>query len=200
MIPSRIDERKRDMPTSEDWDTLEKELESKKKALEDIEQQLIDASKAAEVSNQHKMTLIKEAGKIQEKKAERQFKIKEDILAEYRQQQSARNKLVSAISAEESTIATLKTRIQEYDNSLVKLAQDREYLISEWNSINAEQLTFNEDEFICPTCKRRFEVHEIESRQQEISETFLKNKSERLERNKQAGMGIRLHRYTSTSL
>lgn len=194
MIPSRIDERKRDMPTSEDWDTLEKELESKKKALEDIEQQLIDASKAAEVSNQHKMTLIKEAGKIQEKKAERQFKIKEDILAEYRQQQSARNKLVSAISAEESTIATLKTRIQEYDNSLVKLAQDREYLISEWNSINAEQLTFNEDEFICPTCKRRFEVHEIESRQQEISETFLKNKSERLERNKQAGMGIKRKR------
>lgn len=194
MIPSRIDERKRDMPTSEDWDTLEKELESKKKALEDIEQQLIDASKAAEVSNQHKMTLIKEAGKIQEKKAERQFKIKEDILAEYRQQQSARNKLVSAISAEESTIATLKTRIQEYDNSLVKLAQDRKYLISEWNSINAEQLTFNEDEFICPTCKRRFEVHEIESRQQEISETFLKNKSERLERNKQAGMGIKRKR------
>ncbi len=194
MIPSRIDERKRDMPTSEDWDTLEKELESKKKALEDIEQQLVDASKAAEVSNQHKMTLIKEAGKIQEKKAERQFKIKEDILAEYRQQQSARNKLVSAISAEESTIATLKTRIQEYDNSLVKLAQDREYLISEWNSINAEQLTFNEDEFICPTCKRRFEVHEIESRQQEISETFLKNKSERLERNKQAGMGIKRKR------
>lgn len=194
MIPSRIDERKRDMTTSEDWDTLEKELESKKKALEDIEQQLIDASKAAEVSNQHKMTLIKEAGKIQEKKAERQFKIKEDILAEYRQQQSARNKLVSAISAEESTIATLKTRIQEYDNSLVKLAQDREYLISEWNSINAEQLTFNEDEFICPTCKRRFEVHEIESRQQEISETFLKNKSERLERNKQAGMGIKRKR------
>lgn len=194
MIPSRIDERKRDMPTSEDWDTLEKELESKKKALEDIEQQLIDASKAAEVSNQHKMTLIKEAGKIQEKKAERQFKIKEDILAEYRQQQSARNKLVSAISAEESTIATLKTRIQEYDSSLAKLAQDREYLISEWNSINAEQLTFNEDEFICPTCKRRFEVHEIESRQQEISETFLKNKSERLERNKQAGMGIKRKR------
>lgn len=194
MIPSRIDERKRDMPTSEDWDTLEKELESKNKALEDIEQQLIDASKAADVSNQHKMTLIKEAGKIQEKKAERQFKIKEDILAEYRQQQSARNKLVSAISAEESTIATLKTRIQEYDNSLVKLAQDREYLISEWNSINAEQLTFNEDEFICPTCKRRFEVHEIESRQQEISETFLKNKSERLERNKQAGLGIKRKR------
>ncbi len=194
MIPSRIDERKRDMPTSEDWNALEKELESKKKALEYIEQQLLDASKAAEVSNQHKMTLIKEAGKIQEKKAERQFKIKEDILADYHQQQSARNKLVASISAEESAIATLKIRIQEYDNSLAKLAQDREYLISEWNSINAEQLTFNEDEFICPTCKRRFEVHEIESRQQEISETFLKNKSERLERNKQAGLGIKRKR------
>lgn len=194
MIPSRIDERKRDMPTPENWDVLEKEVESKKKALDDIEQQLLDASKAAEVSHKYKMDLMKKAGEVQEKKAERQFKIKEDILAEYRKQQSVRNKLVSAISAEESTIATLKTRIQEYDNSLVKLAQDREYLISEWNSINAEQLTFNEDEFICPTCKRRFEVHEIESRQQEISETFLKNKSERLERNKQAGMGIKRKR------
>ena len=59
MIPSRIDERKRDMPTAEDWDALESELESKKKALADIEQQLLDASKAAETVNSRKMELMK---------------------------------------------------------------------------------------------------------------------------------------------
>lgn len=194
MIPSRIDERKRDMPTAEDWDTLESELESKKKALADIEQQLLDASKAAETLNSRKMELVRKAGEVQEKKAKRQFDIRESLLADFRKQTNARNALTDNISKEERTVNSLKADIQEYDRQLARLADERNRLLAEWKSINEEQLTFNEEEFICPTCKRRFEVNEIENRQQEISETFLKNKAARLERNKQAGMEIKRKR------
>ena len=194
MIPSRIDERKRDMPTAEDWDALESELESKKKALADIEQQLLDASKAAETVNSRKMELMKKVGEVQEKKTKRQFEIREGLLSDFRKQTNARNTLTDNIHKEERVVNSLKADIQEYDKQLVRLADERNRLLAEWESINEEKLTFNEEEFICPTCKRRFEVNEIESRQQEISETFLKNKATRLERNKQSGMEIKRKR------
>ena len=194
MIPSRIDERKRDMPEAEDWDAIESELASKNAQLANIEQQLLDASKAAKEANKRRAELIRKQGDIYAAKSELKFKIKEELLADYRRQQSARNELISKISGEERAIAALQSEIQEYDRQLASLSETRNSLLAEWKSINAEQLTFNEDEFICPTCKRRFEVDEIESRQQELSETFSRNKAQRLERNKQKGLEVKARR------
>lgn len=194
MIPSRIDERKRDMPEEEDWAALEKELESKQKILSNIERQLLDISKSVEASSNERAKVARELGEVKSRKSELKFKLKEQFLSEYRKQQSARNQLMEAISAEERSISTLQRSIQECDIELARLAQKREQLLAEWKQINEEQLTYNEDEFICPTCKRRFEVNEIESRQQEISDNFLKNKAARLERNKQAGLEIKRKR------
>lgn len=191
MIPSRIDERKRDMPEAEDWASIESELASKNTQLDNIEQQLLDASKAANEANKRRAELIR---KHYAAKSELAFKIKEEHLAEYRKQQSARNELVSKINSEERAIDALQSEIQEYDRRLAALAETRNSLLEEWKSINAEQLTFNEDEFICPTCKRRFEVDEIESRQQELSETFSRNKAQHLELNKQKGLEVKARR------
>lgn len=194
MIPSRIDERKRDMPEAEDWDAIESELASKNAQLANIEQQLLDASKAAKEANKRRAELIRKQGDIYAAKSELKFKIKEELLADYRRQQSARNELISKINGEERAIAALQSEIQEYDRQLASLSETRNSLLAEWKSINAEQLTFNEDEFICPTCKRRFEVDEIESRQQELSETFSRNKAKRLELNKQKGLEVKAKR------
>lgn len=194
MIPSRIDERKRDMPEAEDWDAIESELASKNAQLANIEQQLLDASKAAKEANKRRAELIRKQGDIYAVKSELKFKIKEELLADYRRQQSARNELISKINGEERAIAALQSEIQEYDRQLASLSETRNSLLAEWKSINAEQLTFNEDEFICPTCKRRFEVDEIESRQQELSETFSRNKAQRLELNKHKGLEVKAKR------
>lgn len=194
MIPSRIDERKRDMPEAEDWVTLEKELENKKAVLLNIDQQILDASQAADEANKTRAELVRKRGEIREKKSELKFRLKEEILAEYRKLQSARDELVANINREERAIQALETSTKECNEELARLVKERERLLTEWNNINAEQLTYNEEEFICPTCKRRFEVNEIESRQQEISNNFLKNKAVRLERNKQAGMEIKRKR------
>lgn len=194
MIPSRIDERKRDMPEAEDWDAIESELASKNAQLANIEQQLLDASKAAKEANKRRAELIRKQGDIYAAKSELKFKIKEELLADYRRQQSARAELISKINGEERAIAALQSEIQEYDRQLASLSETRNSLLAEWKSINAEQLTFNEDEFICPTCKRRFEVDEIESRQQELSETFSRNKAKRLELNKQKGLEVKAKR------
>ena len=162
MIPSRIDERKRDMPEAEDWDAIESELASKNAQLANIEQQLLDASKAAKEANKRRAELIRKQGDIYAAKSELKFKIREELLADYRRQQSARAELISKINGEERAIAALQSEIQEYDRQLAVLAETRNSLLAEWKSINAEQLTFNEDEFICPTCKRRFEVDDRE--------------------------------------
>ena len=63
----------------------------------------------------------------------------------------------------------------------------REELIEQWRSINGRRLVFDESEFICPTCKRRFEIEEIESRQQEITENFNRRNAADLEENNRRG-------------
>ncbi len=194
MIPSRIDERKRDMPKAEDWDALEREIADKTEKLSAIENQLTDISMQAEAYNRERAGIVNRLGEVRAEKSELRFKLKEELLSEYRKRQSARNELIDGVKREERAVYSLKIELEDFDRELASLTDARNKLLEEWKSINAEQIHFNEEEFICPTCKRRFEVDEIESRQQELSETFSRNKAQRLEQNKHKGMQVKARR------
>ena len=194
MIPSRIDERKRDMPKAEDWDALEREIAEKTEKLSAIENQLTDISKQAEAYNKERASIVNRLGEVRAEKSELRFKLKEELLSEYRERQSARNELIDGVKREERAVYSLKREVEDFDRELASLTDARNKLLEEWKSINAEQIHFNEEEFICPTCKRRFEVDEIESRQQELSETFSRNKAQRLEQNKRKGIQVKARR------
>lgn len=58
----------------------------------------------------------------------------------------------------------------------------------EFSFISKEELTYNEGEFICPTCKRPLEIEDIEAKQREMQANFNANKAARLKANKEAGM------------
>ncbi len=61
-------------------------------------------------------------------------------------------------------------------------------LRGEFSFISKEELTYNEGEFICPTCKRPLEIEDIEAKQREMQANFNANKAARLKANKEAGM------------
>lgn len=194
MIPSRIDERKRDMPVAENWDALEIEIANKTAELSAIEGRLTDISKQAEAYNQERTGIVNRLGEVRAEKSELRFKLKEELLSEYRKRQSARNELIGQVQREERAVYSLKIEVEDFDRELKSLADTRNKLLEEWKSINDEQIHFNEEEFICPTCKRRFDVDEIENRQQELSDTFSRNKAQRLEQNKRKGLQVKASR------
>ena len=74
------------------------------------------------------------------------------------------------------------------DIEIEKLNTKLSALRGEFSFISKEELTYNEGEFICPTCKRPLEIEDIEAKQREMQANYNANKAARLKEKKEAGM------------
>lgn len=188
-IPDRIDERKRDIASlsEHDYDAIEKSITEKQKRLADLEAEILDLSKKNEAINKQRMEAVKQLGSLKEKKLRLEFEIKEQVTADYRNAVSRKNEISSKIASLEKDVKALSDRMQGYNKTVDECKAIREKLIEEWKSINAQTISFNENDFICPTCKRQLDIDDIERKQQELTENFNANKSTLLAANNEKG-------------
>lgn len=188
-IPDRIDERKRDIASlsEHDYDAIEKSITEKQKRLADLEAEILDLSKKNEAINKQRMESVKQLGSLKEKKLRLEFEIEEQVTADYRKAVSQKNEIQSRIATLERNITTYNERLKNFKQTIEDCKAIREKLIKEWKKINAETISFNENDFICPTCKRQLDIDDIEKKQQEMTENFNANKSARLEENNSKG-------------
>lgn len=188
-IPERIDERKRDIASLSEYDypSTEKSIEEKQERVSKIEAETLDLSKQNEAVTKQRSEAIKELGKLKEKKLRLEYEIKEKVTADYRAAISKKNEIQSKISELERNIRSLTSRKDSLKHTIEECSSYREKLIAEWKSINASTITFNENDFVCPTCKRPLDIDDIEKKQQEMTENFNINKSARLTENNRKG-------------
>lgn len=188
-IPDRIDERKRDIASlsEHDYDAIEKSITEKQKRLADLEAEILDLSKKNEAINNQRMEAVKQLGSLKEKKLRLEFEIEEQVTADYRKAVSQKNEIQSQIASLERNITTYNERLKNFKQTIEDCKAIREKLIKEWTKINAETISFNENDFICPTCKRQLDIDDIEKKQQEMTENFNANKSARLAENNSKG-------------
>lgn len=182
-IPERIDERKRDVPESEDWAALQNELETKKSKLNEIEAQISDASKAVAAANEKKVAALRKVGELEQMRTQLEMAITQQVQSEYHNQLRKKQQIENEIEDLQRNIQYSESRIKSLENEKAECVSRREKYIAEWRSINAEKLTFNDNDFICPTCKRPLDVEDIEAKQQEMIEAFNAQKAKKLEAN-----------------
>lgn len=199
-IPDRIDERKRDIPQAEEWNALETELKTKNEELTEIDALIADKAKAASKANEVRMQKIQDLNDIRIKITTRKAVIRQEAVESIMEGRNKQNELKrkvqdarTSIERHNSTIATEQTRLQE-------LSAKRERLIAEWREINARTLSFDEKEFICPTCGRRYEIDEIEAKQDELTRNFNAKKSEDLRINNEKGQAVKVEREKSEEI
>lgn len=188
-IPERIDERKRDISALSEYDypTIEASIKDKQDKVAKIEAEMLDLSKKNEAISQKRSEEIKELGQLKERKLKLEYEIKEKVTAEYRAAISKKNDIQSKISDLERNIQSLSNRRDGLKRIIEECTSYREKLIAEWKSINASAITFNENDFVCPTCKRPLDIDDIEKKQQEMTENFNLAKSSRLAENNRKG-------------
>lgn len=188
-IPERIDERKRDISALSEYDypAIEASIKDKQDKVAKIEAEMLDLSKKNEAISQKRSEAIKELGQLKERKLRLEYKIKEKVTAEYRAAISKKNDIQSKISDLERNIQSLSNRRDGLKRTIEECTSYREKLIAEWKSINASAITFNENDFVCPTCKRPLDIDDIEKKQQEMTENFNLAKSSRLAENNRKG-------------
>lgn len=186
-IPERIDERKRDMPEPENWLILEADLSAKQKELSDVENAINDKSQAYTIASNARLETAKKEFNLRQELLHRENEIKQLVQKEYIEQSSKQSEIRRQVESLQSDLRRVNDEMTRYQGDLKAMQEKRTSLIAEWKSINARTLHFNDDEFICPTCKRQLDIDEIESKQTEMTANFNAKKAADLEENNRKG-------------
>ena len=190
-IPERIDERKRDIPQAEDWDAIEKSIKSNQDQIDEINALLTDKAKALEKANAERLQHTQELSDVRMKKSERTNSIKQQITASFYEDKRKQNELKLNVQNANTSIDRHKQIIAEDETRLNEIAAKMETLVAQWKEIKSREIHFNDNDFICPTCKRRYEIDEIEAKQDEIRRNFNEKNAKDLESNVSQGKALK---------
>lgn len=190
-IPERIDERKRDIPQAEDWDAIEKSIKSNQDQVDEINALLTDKAKALEKANAERLQKTQELSDIRMRKSERISSIKQKVTASFYEDKRKQNELKLNVQSANAVIDGHKRIIAEDETRLKEISSQREKLVAQWKEIKSREINFDENDFICPTCKRRFEIDEIEAKQDEIRRNFNEKNAKDLEVNVAQGKALK---------
>jgi len=185
-IPIRIDEANNSIQDL-DFEALEFEKRGIVTAVKSIEEQLLDSSKVSEAMLKEKDKLYKLKSKLQEL----EYEAKVDINKPLRDIEVKISNHRAEISQLENEKFYKKKRLSVIKSSIKDFTEEMTRLRNQFGEVNKKVLEINENEFICPTCKREFETEDIEVKKQEMTENYNQNKSNALRNIQSEGVGYR---------
>lgn len=174
-IPVRIDELDKSI-LNLDFEALESELKIKNEELKQVEDKLYDSTKLGDVvlEKQQKLFNLKNMLQSIEYKAESQAnRPKKELEALLDEKAYELKDTLRKVSTLEERLVSIK-----FKKDLVKDQMDS--LRNSWHEEKLRTLEFNENEFVCPTCKREFEAGDIEAKKESLIEQFNISKSRKL--------------------
>lgn len=182
-IPTRIDEVTRSMPEAHDFAKLATELDAKEKESREVDEEIIDKSKAFDKvikSNEEKKVKASNLrSEIQE--------IESKELAKANKESAPDTSILDILYAElkavdadiltsENALKTLQSKVDSKTKEVEELTFKMTAKRGAWTTENTKELSFNDEDFHCPTCKREFESGDVDEKK---SEMFLNFKAEK---------------------
>ena len=194
-IPERMDECQRQITVMEcdkdgksiNFNGLRAELEQKQAELAKVEDQIVDITKAYNDKMGARLEKSRELGDIKNQIVKREAEIKDEAYKGYREELNKQQDLHYQVDTLKGEITRAEKEITKRQAELDKYAKLREEMIAEWQEINKSQLTFDDKDFVCPTCRRHFDIDDIEVKQREMTEHFNEEKKQKLEDNTARG-------------
>lgn len=179
-IPERIDERERSQPEAEDWAALEAVLKTKQEQADGIHARLEDKAARERARADKAVEYERKIGEARVKIERRQREVVSQAMAAADEHKSKVSALTRQIDDRQREHDSLDRSIEEDVKYLDSLNKSRANLIEMWQAENAKTLTFDDDAFLCPTCKRPLEIEDIEARQAAMLAEFNKRKADNL--------------------
>ncbi len=186
-IPARIDELKRTIPEPMNWEEIEAKAAGVNNEIDKITGQLEDQSKLSKEQNDNRLAIQEQINNLKQENQKIGF--------------SAKDKRNKDVESRKEEIRRLRLEEGSFNQDYNRKSARLQYLIKEkerltnklsdlgrqWKEINAEQLTFKDNEFLCPTCGAPFNASKIEEMQNTLLENFNQRKSEHLILNEKEG-------------
>lgn len=191
VIPSQIQTAQNLMPEAEDWDALQAEINAKLEEMHQVDEQIADKAKLNDAEYQRKAQLqaaISDA-KMELNEAKNAVKFKatagrQQALSEIKEMEYKIQGKNQDLSYKQRTMADLQT---EY----AKIGEALDNLRADYRTISARVISFSEDQFVCPTCKRQLEIEDIEAKQAELTANFNREKAQDLMDNQEKGKALK---------
>ena len=197
-IPTRIDEVERSKPdTSEfkgDFNLLRSNLIVIEDQIEDVNNQVSDKLQAQQSDLDAQKQIQQDIYDIEKDVSETKHKLQQEASALHNESQSKPRDIERKISAidsdikaNEQSISSNKNLINSYTSQKDSLTKTMASLREEWEKVNARTFKMDENECVCPTCKREFDSANIEEKRKDLEEHFTSNKQADLKRINERG-------------
>ena len=197
-IPARIDELLRDKPDEIDFNAIEKEIKKLQKELSEIDDKIADKNKLADDLHKEYQSLRDNISELKSKKQDIELKTKRETQEEIdaikdpsleinqniKKVQADIDKYKDAIDRLESSISSDKSELQT-------VIDKKEVKSKEWEAENSKELSFDGNNFNCPTCGRELEKEDIEEQKQEMRDDFIENQRKAKEQINSQGIALK---------
>lgn len=180
-IPARIDEVSRAIQAEPDYNQLQNEIKTYNEKVAQIDTQLTSESERFDRANKEQVRKQNRIYELEAKVKELQFQDLSKVEESTHELKVKKIRLSSEVSQLKADISSLKDRIENLKAREAELVKENDSHRKDWSEINESSLTFNENEFICPTCKRQFEADDIEAKKAEMQTSFNRSKTVKLE-------------------
>jgi DNA repair exonuclease SbcCD ATPase subunit len=186
-IPTRIDEVSKSKPESFDFVNLKVSLGLKEKALSKIDDEITDSAKAfngkLQAINEKKTKANSLKSEIEIIKTNTQTAIENSLKPDTSTLDNFKRNLETKkaeLSSYEYGLNSLNTKENSINGQIESINGKLATLRTDWASENAKELTFNDNDFHCPTCKRDFEAGDVEGKKAEMLTNFKTKKQNAL--------------------
>ena len=180
LIPARIDEVGRSLPETKDWDAIRKEIADLTEKIKEVDDQMLDASKAVENIIKASNDKISRIGQLKKQISDIEY----DTHLKFQQGMKNRDyeiiNLKLDIESIENKIKDRSNVISSLDLAILVSQEKQAKLRAEWIAENKAELVFDPDSFVCPTCRRELESSDKEEKRQEMVNNFNLAKKEKL--------------------
>ncbi len=183
--PIQLEEVRRNLPEAKDWAAIESEIATKKKKISEIDRQIADHAKRVEAQQSTRAEIQRQIGALKEQRTNLEFEIKSASMKDYNEAKAAYDRQVDDRKQKLQSFQITQKQIETENKSLTVRKTTLEKQLTdartEWSRINDSKITFNENDFICPTCKRSMEVEDVEVKQEEMRQNFNLIKANKLQ-------------------
>ncbi|MCQ2383590.1 MAG: hypothetical protein MJZ96_01735 [Paludibacteraceae bacterium] len=190
-IPDRIDERKRDIADAIPEADANNKMAALKLRQENIEEMLTFRNKSIDEINARREQANKKINAIQAAINERERQIITEANKELLEAQKSAMEIQNAIDKGVTSVERAKFDLELNQKEKESFEQQIAELRKEYLAERMKKIEFNENDFICPTCKRPFDVSDVELKQREMTENFNQQKVLRLNRINEKGVELK---------
>lgn len=190
-IPTRIDEINQGIPEAVDEKAIQKQIDEKQAAIDEIDQQIADVNTQTDAEAEQYRSLRESLNNLKDQK-DQIYRVRRDELSQATYTEKEEVGKIQLRTAEiERNIASREQQKKFEEESLKADQEIIETARGEWTQENSKELKFDESEFSCPTCQRPYPTEDIEAKKAEMSKSFTENKKRRLSEIDHRGVEIK---------